>query len=98
MQIWYELVSAQPVLYFGPYKGDGAQAWDVLTKRLLSFERPRLQKLVSERTSLVKRDDESLIGHITRAEDLQCKLNQVNEGLSEKNVHIDSTERSAERN
>ena len=58
MQIWYELVSAldkQSVLYLRPYKGDGAQAWDVLTKRFHSFERPRLQKLVSELISLVKR-------------------------------------------
>ena len=87
MQIWYELVSAldkQSVLYLRPYKGDGAQAWDVLTKRFRSFERPRLQKLVSELTSLVKRDDESLIEYITRAEELQFNLNQVNEGLSEK--------------
>ena len=60
MQIWYELVSAldkQSVLYLRPYEGDGPQAWDVLTKRFRSFERPRLQKLVSELTSLVKRDD-----------------------------------------
>ena len=62
--MWYELDSAldkQSVLYLRPYKEDGAQAWDVLTKRFRSFERPRLQKLVSELTSLVKRDDESLI-------------------------------------
>ena len=87
MQIWYELVSAldkQSVLYLRPYKGDGAQAWDVLIKRFRSFERPRLQKLVSELTSLVKRDNESLIEYITRAEELQYNLNQVNEGLSEK--------------
>ena len=87
MKIWYELVSAlnkRSVLYLRPYKGDGAQAWDVLTKRFRSFERPRLQKLVSKLTSLVKRDDESLIEYITRAEELQYNLNQVNEGLSEK--------------
>ena len=87
MQIWYELVSAQPVLYLRPYKGDGAQAWDVLTNRLLSFERTRLQKLVRERTSLVKNDEESLFVFITRADELQCNLNQVNEGLSEKCSH-----------
>ena len=87
MQIWYELVSAldkQSVLYLGPCKGDGAQAWDVLTKRFRSFERPRLQQLVSELTNLGKRDDESLIEYITRAEELQYNLNQVNEGLSAK--------------
>ena len=54
----------------------------MLTKRFL--ERPRLQKLVSGLTSLVKRDDESLIENITRAEELQYNLNQVNDGLSEK--------------
>ena len=56
----------------------------MLTKRFRSFERPRLQKLVSELTSLVNRDDESLIEYITRAEELQFNLNLVNEGLSEK--------------
>ena len=87
MQIWYELVLAldkQSVLYLRPYKGDGAQAWDVLTKRFRSFERSRLQKLVSELTRLVKRDVESLIEYITRAEELQYNFNQVNEDLSEK--------------
>ena len=87
MQITFELVSAldkQSVLYLRPYKGNGAQAWDVLTKRFRSFERPRFQKLVSEITSLVKRDDEILIEYITRAEELQFNLNQVNEGLSGK--------------
>ena len=86
MQIWFELVSAldkQSVLHLKPYKGDGAQAWDVLTKRFRSFERPRLQKLVSELTSL-ETDNQSLIEYITRAEELQHNLNQVNEGLSEK--------------
>ena len=52
--------------------------------RFRSFERPRLQKLVSELTSLVKRVDKSLIEYITKAEGLQYNLNQVNEGLSEK--------------
>ena len=87
---WYELVfvlDKQSVPYLRPFKGDGAQAWDVLTKRFRSFERPRLQKLVSELTRLIKRDDESLIEYITRAEELQYNLNQVNEGLSEKMIN-----------
>ena len=57
MQIWYELVSAlekQSVLYLRPYKGDGAQAWDVLTKRLRSFERPRLQSSSANSLALLK--------------------------------------------
>ena len=60
MQICNEPVSAldkQSVLYLRPYRGDRAQASDVLTKRFRSFERPRLQKLGSELTSLVKGDD-----------------------------------------
>ena len=56
----------------------------MLTKRFRSFERTRLQELVSELTSLVKRDDETLIEYITRAEELQYNLNQVNEALKEK--------------
>ena len=67
-------------------KGDGAQAWVVLTKRFRSFERPRLQKLVSEHTSLVEKDNKNLIEDITRAEELQNNLKQVNEGLSDKMV------------
>ena len=74
----------QSVFYLTPYKGYWAQTWDKLTKRFRSFERPRLQKLVSEHTSLVKKDDESLIEYITRAEEIQYSLNQFNEGLSEK--------------
>ena len=68
----------------------------MLTKRFRSFERPRLQRLVSELTSPIKRDNEKLIEYITRAEKLQYNSNKVNEGLCEKNVHINSTERCAE--
>ena len=54
--LWPKVTVKQTVLYLRPDKGDGAQAWDVLTKRFLSFERPRLLKLVSELISPVKKD------------------------------------------
>ena len=51
VHIWYELVPAldeKSVLFLRPYKGNGSKAWDVLRDRFKSFERPRLQKFISE--------------------------------------------------
>ena len=55
LHIWYELLQAldkKSVLFLRPYKGNGSKAWDVLRKKFKSFERPRLQKLISELTTL----------------------------------------------
>ena len=55
LHIWYELLQAldkKSVLFLRPYKGNDSKAWDVLRKKFKSFERPRLQKLISELTTL----------------------------------------------
>ena len=76
------------VLFLRPYKGNGSKAWDVLRKRFKSFERPRLQKLISELTTLKKNSNETVIDYLTRAEEQVSRgtnnLEQVNEGVSEK--------------
>ena len=71
-------------MFFRPYQGNGSKAWDVLRKRFKSFERPRLQKLISELTTLKKNRNETVIEYLTRAEEIQYNLEQVNEGVSEK--------------
>ena len=55
-----------------------------LWKRFKSFERPRLQKLISELTNLRKYSNEIIIDYITRAEDLQLNLSEIDESVSEK--------------
>ena len=72
------------VLFLRPYKGNGSKAWDVLRKRLKSFERPRLQKLISELRTFKKNSNETVIDYLTRAEEIQYNLEQVNEAVSEK--------------
>ena len=87
LHIWYELVQAldkKSVLFLRPYKGNGSKAWDVLRKRFKSFERPRLQKLISELTTLKKNSNETVIDYLTRAEEIQYNLEQVNEEVSDK--------------
>ena len=87
LHIWYELVQSldkKSVLFLRPYKGNGSKAWDVLRKRFKSFERPRLQKLISELTTLKKNSNETVIDYLIRAEEIQYNLEQVNEGVSEK--------------
>ena len=85
MAIWYELVQCldKSVLFLRPYRGKGSEAWSVLCKRFKSFERPRLQKLISDLTNLRKYNNESIVDYITRAEDMQLNLSEVNESISE---------------
>ena len=71
MAIWYELfqcLDKKSVLFLQPYWGKGSDAWSVLCQRFKSFERPRLQKLISNLTSLRKYNNESIVDYITRAE------------------------------
>ena len=87
MAIWYELVQCldkKSVLFLRPYKGKGSEAWSVLCQRFKSFERPRLQKLISDLTNLRKYNNESIVDYITRAEDMQLYLSEVDESISEK--------------
>ena len=85
--IWYELVHCldkKSVLILRPYRGKGSEAWSVLCKRFNSFERPRLQKLISDLTNLRKNNNKSIVDYITRAEDTQLNLSEVNESKTEK--------------
>ena len=85
--LWYELVQAldkTSVLFLRPHKGDGTRAWDVLCERFKSFERPQPHKLIAQLTSLKKTSIESVVGYLTRADDMQYNLTVVNEGIVEK--------------
>ena len=86
MAIWYELVQCldKKSVFLRPYRGKGSEAWSVLCKRFKSFERPRLQKLISDLTNLRKYNNESIVDYITRAEDMQLNLSEVDESISEK--------------
>ena len=87
MAIWYELVQCldkKSVLYLRTYRGKGSEACNVLCKRFKSFQRLRLQKLTSDSTNLRKNNSESIVVYITRAEDMQLNLSEVDESISEK--------------
>ena len=79
-----QALDKKSVLFLRPYKGNGSKTWGVLRKRFKSFERSRLQKLISELTTLKKNSNETVIDYLTRAEEIQYNLEQVNEGVSEK--------------
>ena len=79
-----QALDKKSVLFLRPYKGNGSKNWDVLRKRFKSFERPRLQKLISELKTLKKNSNETVIDSLNRAEEIQYNLEQVNEGVSEK--------------
>ena len=52
-------------------------------KKFKCAERPRLQQLISDLTSIRMKAKESVVDYITRAEELQCNLDEVDQGLSE---------------
>ena len=70
--------------FLRPHKGDGTRAWDVLCQRFKCFERPQLDKLIAQLTSLKKTSSESIVDYFTRADDMQSNLTVVNERISEK--------------
>ena len=45
---------------------------------------PRLQKLISDLTNLRKYNNENIVDYITRGEDMQLNLSEVDESISEK--------------
>ena len=55
-----------------------------MCKRFKSFERPQIHKLIAQLTSIRKTSSESIVGYLTRADDMQYNLTIVNEGISEK--------------
>ena len=70
--------------FWQPYKGKESEAYSVLCKRFKSFERPCLQKLISDLTKMRKHNYESIVDYITRAEDMQLNLSELDETISEK--------------
>ena len=87
MAIWYELVQCldkKSFLFLRPYRGKGSEAWSVLCKRFKTFQRLRLQKLISDLTNLRNYNCESIADYITIAEDMQLNLSEVDESISEK--------------
>ena len=87
MHVWYELVQRldeNSVLFLRPYKGKGGKTWEILCKMFTSAERPRLQQLISDFTSIRMKSNESVVYYITTAEELQYNLDEVDESLSEK--------------
>ena len=86
MAIWYELVQCldKKSVFLRPYRGKGSEAWSVLCKGFKSFETQRLQKLISDLTNLRKYNNESIVDYITRAEDMQSNLSEVDESITEK--------------
>ena len=89
-----QALDKKSVLFLRPYKGNGSKAWDVLRKRFKSFERPRLQNLISDFTTLKKNSNETVIDYL-KSRGVQYYLEQVNEGVSEKNVNFNSFERTS---
>ena len=86
MAIWYELVQCldKKSVLLRSYRGKRSEAWSVLCKRYKSLERLRLQKLMSDLTKLRKYSIEKSVDYITRAEDMQLNLAEVDESISEK--------------
>ena len=87
LHVWYELVQCldkKTILVLRPYKGKGIKDWEILCKRFKSAERPRLQQLISDLTAIRMKANDSVVDYITRAEELQYNLDEVDEVLSEK--------------
>ena len=72
------------VSFLKPYKGNGRNAWDVLRKSFKSFKRLGLRELNFELANLEINSNETVIDCLTRAEEIQYILEQVNKGVSEK--------------
>ena len=76
--------STRSQFFLRPNREKGSEAGSVLCKRIKSFEIPRLPKLIFEFTNLRKYSTENLVDYITRAEDMQFNLSEVDESISEK--------------
>ena len=86
MRVWCEIIQSLDncsAIFLRPYKEDGPKAWAVMCDRYKNCERPRLQQLIEKLTNLKMIANESVIDYITRAEELQCNLREVDEQVSE---------------
>ena len=82
MRVWCEIIQSvdkRSAMFLRPYKEDGPKARAVICDRYKSCERPRLQQLIEKLTNLKMIVYESVIDYITRAEELQRNLREVDE-------------------
>ena len=85
MRVWCEIIQSLDkcsAMFLRPYKEDGPKAWAVMCDRYKSCELPRLQQLIEKLTNLKMVANESVIDYITRAEELQSNLREVDEQVS----------------
>ena len=85
MRVWCEIIQSRDkrsAMFLRPYKEDGSKAWTVMCYRYKSCERPCLQQLIEKLTNLKMVANESVIDYITRAEELQSNLREVDEQVS----------------
>jgi len=85
-EIWYELVQVidkKSLKIIRSEKPNGAKAWKRLCEHFKSSERPRVHQLLHSLTNLRLKSTESVNDYLTRAEDLQLDLANVNESVSE---------------
>ena len=84
-RMWCELVQClekRCVMMLRGYRGNGPLAWNMLVKHFKGTERPRLQKMMTELTSIAKKNEESVNSYLIRAEDLQLELTEAGETIS----------------
>ena len=86
IRVWCEIIKTlekRSGMFLRPYKEDGPKAWAVTCDRYESCERPRLQQLIEKLTNLKMVAKESVIDYITRAEELQSNLREIDDQVSE---------------
>ena len=80
MRAWCEIIQPldkRSAMFLRPYKEDGPKAWAIMFGQYRSSERPRQQQLIEKLTYLKMIANESVIDYITRAEELQINLGEV---------------------
>ena len=83
--VWCDLVQCldkSSINFIRPFKPNGCGAWAALVKRFVSSERPRVQTMLTQLTSL-KMGNESMAAYITRAEGLKLDVTEAGEAVSD---------------
>lgn len=85
-RVWCELIQfldKKSVMLVRLHKNEGQEAWASLMSHFKGTERPRIQHLLSQLTSLRMGATETMPDYLLRAEELQIELAQVGESLSQ---------------
>lgn len=85
-RVWCELVQCldrKSVMMLRTQKGNGPGAWLALKAHFKGTERPRIQKLMRNLTSIRMDNGEAMDDYLLRAEDLQMELVDAGEKVSE---------------